>query len=167
MKRLKNLIFYALIFAGVIGGFMLLSRTGESDKTQASVSASNTSQISASENSYDFGEISMAAGKVSHVFKVKNPTDQPQTATKLFTSCMCTKALLKTASGEVGPFGMPGHGIVPSISQIIAPGEEATVNVVFDPAAHGPAGIGKIERLVTLQTNNGALQLKFQAQVKP
>ncbi|KKT83316.1 MAG: hypothetical protein UW81_C0021G0020, partial [Candidatus Giovannonibacteria bacterium GW2011_GWC2_44_9] len=40
--------------------------------------------------------------------------------------------------------------------------------VVFDPAAHGPAGVGRIERAVYLENSaSEALQLKFSATVTP
>ena len=64
---------------------------------------------------------------------------------------MCTEATLVTSTGKRGPFGMPGHAPIPAISERLAPGEMAEVDVVFDPAAHGPAGIGRIERNVTVQ----------------
>lgn len=161
------MVFYALVFGAVIGGFMLLGRPATSGKLQGSTSPRNVSQLAVSESVYDFGTVSMAAGKVSHVFTIKNPTPKPQTATKLYTSCMCTAATLLYKGRQVGPFGMPGHGFIPEISETIAPGEEAAVEVVFDPAAHGPAGVGRIERTVILETSSGSLQLGFAAQVKP
>lgn len=67
-----------------------------------------------------------------------------------------------------GPFGMPGHGAIPTINEALEPGTEATIEVVFDPAAHGPAGVGKVNRVVTVETASGeALQLSFQATVTP
>lgn len=56
----------------------------------------------------------------------------------------------------------------PSINQTINPGEEASVEVVFDPAAHGPAGVGQIQRTVTIENNTGKpLELGFSAVVTP
>jgi hypothetical protein len=81
---------------------------------------------------------------------------------------MCTTATLVTPSGRRGPFGMPGHTPIPSIRERLAPGEMAQVEVVFDPAAHGPAGVGRIDRTVTLQNDAGApLELAFTAMVTP
>ncbi len=118
--------------------------------------------------SYDFGSISMAAGKVKKVFTVKNTAAESITISKLYTSCMCTTASLQTAGGSFGPFGMPGHGFIPGIKATIAPGETAQVEVVFDPAAHGPAGVGRIDRLISLESPGAApLQLAVSATVTP
>lgn len=123
--------------------------------------------LSVPEKSYDFGTISMAKGKVSHAFKIKNTGSSPVTIKKVFTSCMCTTATLKTALGTKGPFGMKGHAAVPEINTVIASGEEAEVEVVFDPAAHGPAGTGEIRRAVYVETegSNKPLELSFEAVV--
>lgn len=118
--------------------------------------------LAATETQFDFGEVSMARGKVMHDFKIKNTSSAPVTIARLYTSCMCTEANLITARGSVGPFGMMGHGFVPTISETLAPGEEATVQAVFDPAAHGPAGVGPIDRVVTVETKDGATPLVFQ-----
>ena len=83
---------------------------------------------------------------------------------------MCTTAILKMSSGkELGPYGMPGHGgFAPSISQIVDPGEEITVKAIFDPAAHGPAGVGPIERAVYVENDSGRpVEIQFKAMVTP
>ncbi len=119
--------------------------------------------------SFDFGRISMAAGNVSHRYSIKNTGTTPLTITEIFTSCMCTTATLTTRSArKVGPFGMPGHGLLASISESLAPGEAAQVDVVFDPAAHGPAGVGPTARTVTIVNDAGAaLKLRFDGMVTP
>lgn len=122
----------------------------------------------AAELDYNFGTVSMANGKVTHGYAIRNTTKAPVTISKVYTSCMCTQALLKTSGGEFGPFGMPGHAAVPSISAVVAPGETVTVDAVFDPAAHGPAGVGPISRVVYVESDAGApLEFKFSAVVSP
>jgi hypothetical protein len=117
---------------------------------------------------FDFGNISMAAGKVSHSYPVRNAGASTIRVTKLFTSCMCTEATLITPEAKAGPFGMPGHGYIPNIAVAIPSGESAKVEIVFDPAAHGPAGVGRIDRIITLQTDVGQpLELGFTAMVRP
>jgi hypothetical protein len=117
---------------------------------------------------YDFGNVSMAAGKVSHKFRIRNAGETATTITKLYTSCMCTEATLITPAGRKGPFGMPGHGTMPSISERLAPGAEAQVEIVFDPAAHGPAGIGLTERIISIKSGpDQPLELRFSAMVRP
>ena len=81
---------------------------------------------------------------------------------------MCTTAALKAKSGSYGPFGMPGHGIIPKISGVVAANETAEVAAIFDPAAHGPAGVGKIERMIYIESANSApVELKISALVTP
>lgn len=117
---------------------------------------------------YSFGTISMGAGKVSRAYKVRNDGESPMRITKLYTSCMCTEAKITTPRESKGPFGMPGHGFSPSINSLLNPGEEAVVDVVFDPAAHGPAGVGKIQRVVVLESDKGRpFELSFSANVTP
>ena len=63
---------------------------------------------------------------------------------------------------------MPGHAAVPIINVPMEPNEEVIVEVVFDPAAHGPAGVGRIQREVILENNAGQpVKLQFSALVKP
>jgi len=124
--------------------------------------------LTTSEQMFNFGNVSMAAGRVSHTYTVRNTGATPVTVTKLFTSCMCTDATLVTSKGRTGPFGMPGHAFIPVIAETIPSGETARVEVVFDPAAHGPAGVGRIDRVITLETDaHQPLELGFTAMVKP
>lgn len=117
---------------------------------------------------FDFGDISMAAGKVAHRFSISNTGAAPITINRMYTSCMCTEATLITLGGKKGPFGMPGHGTFPSLFETLSPGGSAQVEVVFDPAAHGPAGVGPTERVVTIRSYESLpLELRFTAMVKP
>lgn len=134
-----------------------------------SVGAGNVSEsIITNENFYDFGQISMKDGNVEKVFTVTNASEVSVLIEKLTTSCMCTVAFFEAESGEKGPFGMPGHGgIVPRLNERIASGESRNVRVVFDPNAHGPAGVGPISRVVYLEGKDGILELGFKAMVTP
>ncbi len=128
----------------------------------------STAALSADELNFDFGTISMAAGKVTHDYKIKNGGTDQAVISKMYTSCMCTTALLQIDDKKFGPFGMPGHGSVPSIGEKLPPGKEAVVSAVFDPAAHGPAGVGRIQRSIRLETDSGKfLDLQFSAMVTP
>lgn len=126
------------------------------------------SSLTASETFYDFGSISMARGKVDRVFKIANSTDKDIEVKKIVTSCMCTNAYLSGPGGEKGPFGMEGHSYVPPVNETIKAGESRDLKVVFDPNAHGPAGVGPIDRLVSLTASDGgALQFEIKAEVTP
>jgi hypothetical protein len=139
------------------------------DAQQAKTPFSGARVLASDAPSFDFGRISMAKGNVSHRYSIQNSGAAPLTITKIFTSCMCTTATLTTRSAkQIGPFGMPGHGLLASISERLAPGESAKVDVVFDPAAHGPAGVGPTHRIVTVMNDAGlALELHLRAVVTP
>ena len=155
-----------MVVVTVLAGLIWLAwPTGESSVDLPEVEASS---LTAAEPQYDFGAISMAKGEVSYSFKITKGGIEPVVIEKIFTSCMCTTAKLMVNGKSFGPFGMPGHGMIPSINQTIPAEGEAEVEVIFDPAAHGPAGVGPIERLVIVETDSGdPLELKISAQVTP
>ena len=158
-----------LILLVLLAGVVWIARPGK-NRTANQARLNQTAEkdnLTAAETFYDFGSISMAAGKVSRVFPVKNTGSNLITIEKMYTSCMCTTAILR-GKREWGPYGMPGHGFTGKMKEELNPGEEARVEVIFDPAAHGPAGVGRIERSVYLEDNTGAnLELQFTATVTP
>lgn len=163
----KNIFISIFSVIIIIGGAIWLARP-DKNQNQENNSALEASALTAIESNFDFGEISMAKGKISHIFKIKNNTSESIVASKLYTSCMCTEASLIKADKKVGPFGMPGHGFVPKINETIAAGEEAEIEVVFDPSAHGPSGVGPIERVVYLeQEGKNPLEITIKASVTP
>ena len=112
----------------------------------------------------------MKNGNVMKEFTVTNPTDQDVTVKTVLTSCMCTNAFVVSGDGSVkGPFGMPGHGgAVAPANETIKAGESRTIRVVYDPNAHGPAGVGRIDRFVTLTDDSGVtLEYEIKANVTP
>ena len=82
---------------------------------------------------------------------------------------MCTIAYTENAGREKGPFGMPGHGgQVAKANEVIKTGESLDVRVVYDPNAHGPAGVGSVDRFVDLtEANGGTTRLEIKAVVTP
>jgi len=147
---------------------LVWSATPPSETASQETANANVGMLVADEPSFDFGTISMAAGKVTHIFKVKNTSADPVIVKKMYTSCMCTTASMMKDGQTYGPFGMPGHGVVPSIDQTLNSGQEVEIAVTFDPSAHGPAGVGKISRVVYLDNNAGKpFELKFSAFVTP
>lgn len=110
----------------------------------------------------------MKDGLAEHTFTVTNSTDAPVLLKSVSTSCMCTKAFLETKEGEKGPFGMQGMGFLPLANETMLPGESRGIRVVYDPNAHGPAGIGEIERFVYLVDDaERTLKLGIGATVTP
>lgn len=162
----KNVIIGIVAIIIIAGGIVWLGRPAK-DQTASPVLDSN-GILEAEETDFDFGSISMAAGNVRHAFKVKNNSPDQVVIGKMYTSCMCTTAFLGMGDKKFGPYGMPGHGFIPKINETLSPGGEAIVEVVFDPAAHGPAGVGPIRRSITIE-NNGveSLELMFSAVVTP
>ncbi len=164
---MKKIIILVITIVGIIGILVLFGAVNINSNDQ-SPKAFGPAVLSASENSFDFGTVSMAAGLVKRDFLVKNAADKEIIISKIYTSCMCTEAVLKMNGESFGPFGMPGHGAMPKLNKKIGAGEEAVVEVIFDPAAHGPAGIGMIERVVYLESSSGLpLELKIKANVVP
>ena len=82
---------------------------------------------------------------------------------------MCTAAYIVRGDGEKkGPFSMPGHRPVPKAKEIIKAGESRGIEVVYDPNAHGPAGVGMINRFVYLEDREGnKMQFEIKANVTP
>lgn len=105
----------------------------------------------------DLGNIPMSQGIARLSFNYKNTTGKPMNLTQLFTTCMCTKAKL-IVNGQSSSFaGMQGHqgGLAPiNPNMMLNPGEAMTVEVEFDPNAHGPEGVGPITRSVILETDS-------------
>jgi len=175
MGKNKKLIVIVIFIGASAVGLIWFGRFGSWDYANtistASVTVTDQSPIGAlevSERFFDFGSISMARGKVIHSFRAKNVGTGPISVEKLYTSCMCTSASFIKGTDRFGPFGMAGHGFIPRINQQIAAGEEFQVEVVFDPAAHGPAGIGRIDRAVYVETaENGTFEFHIAALVIP
>lgn len=168
-----NKMLYGLIAISVIAIGFGVYRSQQKAATPQAVpqvqAAVQPGALVSARPNFDFGTISMAAGNVSTTYRIKNEGAAPLTLDRIYTSCMCTNATLITASGrKQGPFGMPGHGPLKSVSAQLAPGEVALLEVVFDPAAHGPSGVGRIERIVTVNAKGTTpLELGMVAMVRP
>lgn len=136
--------------------------------TPAPVAMQGAYGLQARETDYDFGSISMAAGKVTHRYWFRNENTAPVLIRRIYTSCMCTTATFVRGMKVINSYGMLGHGPLPAVNQSLNPGEAAFVDVVFDPAAHGPAGLGPTRRVVTIESDAGQpVELRFAANVTP
>ena len=170
MNSWKKIVWPAVLIGVFLIILFILAKPAEKGAAPAGSNALTASLINltAPEKSFDFGSISMAAGKVSHSFKIKNSGAEPINISKIYTSCMCTTASLMTVEGQTPFFGMPGHGFAPKINRLIKAGEEAIIEVIFDPAAHGPAGVGPISRAVYLESGEETpFEIGFSAVVIP
>src|SRR3989344_3542193 len=125
MNKIKIIV--SLVFILVVAGVVLWSKVAEKPAEILSADASGNfhparigGTLTASENFYDFGTISMKNGNVSKIFQVTNSTDQDIAVPSLTTSCMCTNAYFIGSDGsKVGPFSMPGMGFVPKLNKTI------------------------------------------------
>lgn len=171
----NNILLWIAIGGLIVGGLILIGGPDSKTDTTAHLNREKKTVeggvgvLRADERSYAFGTISMKDGNVRHSFAVKNEGSKEVTIKKIYTSCMCTTAILHKEGKKFGPFGMQGHGIIPSINQKLQPGEEVRVEVIFNPAAHGPAGVGKIERVVYLENDASPqpFELNIAATVTP
>ena len=162
----KRTIISILIFVVVIGWIGWSARPDSKSVEIASSAGGNL--IVDGSASFDFGNISMYAGKVKHQFRLINGSSTASEISRIYTSCMCTSVILETSDGRFGPYGMLGHGYVPKVNKVVNQNEDAKIEVTFDPAAHGPAGVGRIERTVSVENNLGqTLELQISATVTP
>ncbi|MBI2025539.1 DUF1573 domain-containing protein [Candidatus Kaiserbacteria bacterium] len=170
---MKSNTIIVVVLLALVGLFIwgYAGKGGTAASVQEATGASGTSKsaLTAPETFYDFGTISMKNGNVSKEFIVTNSTDKDITVSTVLTSCMCTTAFIVGGDGSMkGPFGMAGMGYVPPANETIAARESRTIRVVYDPNAHGPAGVGRIDRFVTLtDASGGAVQLEIKALVTP
>lgn len=162
----KTITAGALVVFGIIGLFVWGTQ-GRASLPNAHASAE--SALAAAETFFDFGTISMARGTVEKTFEIANPTDKDIVLESLTTSCMCTTAFILKDGARRGPFGMPGHGgPVPRANEVIPADGKLSIAVVYDPNAHGPAGVGPVDRFVYLVDDDGGkFELEIKANVTP
>lgn len=129
------------------GGLMLVISASK----EVAVEAAEGAKITVENDTVDWGEIKIDNGLAVANFELKNSGSE---TLKLFsgtTSCACTKAKVVTNDDSSGYFGM--HSKSKEVIEI-KPGESAQLVAEFDPAYHGPTGIGPINRQVTMSTND-------------
>jgi len=109
---------------------------------------------------HDFGVVRIDGGKVETLFSIVNEGPGEVRLLYVSTSCGCTEAVAEFADGStVGPFSLPVDGQDDSAGRSVSAGESFKVRVVFDPAAHGPSGVGELMREVILATRGGGQTL--------
>lgn len=166
-EQIKKIPIYLGLIAVVVAILVWIGNTGPKKPT-AAINGKSSGVLTLKESKYDFGTVSMAKGKVSKEFTLENKSQGDVKISEVFTSCMCTEAELKVGDKIAGPFGMRGH-TASSVYLVVKPGEEMVVKAIFDPAAHGPAGVGPIERQIAIYTSAGKdpIVLDFKAVVTP
>lgn len=151
-----------------LGIILFIAQPKEQDHSAMKETNDTTMTLGLDPISFDFGTISMKNGLVSKTFKVKNTQENSIDLSTVYTSCMCTQAKIVIDGQEYDPFGMQGHGAMKMLNKTLAPEAEADLIVIFDPNAHGPSGIGAIERTVTLESEKGeVVSVNIKANVTP
>lgn len=131
----------------ILGGLLLVVSAAKG----VNVEVAQGAQVELEKKSVDWGEIKMNDGLAIANFEIKNVGSE---TLKLFsgtTSCACTKAKIVSDKRTSGYFGM--HSKSKNIFDL-APGDTAQIVAEFDPAFHGPSGVGPIDRQVTISTND-------------
>lgn len=132
----------------IIGGVFLATGTEDKENQQKM----NDKVLAVSDDKYfDWGEININDGVVEKEFEIKNDGEETLTLSNVVTSCMCTTAILIKGDEESPEFGMHTKS---RYEMGVASGETAKLKVTFDPAFHGPSGVGPITRQVTVETND-------------
>lgn len=166
MKDLKILIITLVFSTILIVGFAFLF--GGKKEDDVLVSNQTVEGIEANPESYDLGDVPINGGIVTREYEIKNVSGATLKLKKIATSCMCTKASFEIGGKKTRFFGMEGHGDRnPPVNIEIPAGSSGKVVVQFDPAAHGPQGVGPFERSVFLTFSDpaGVKELKFNGKV--
>lgn len=142
----------AITVAVIVGAVTFLGNS--SSPTKADLAKTAGAKVETIETKFDFQNIPYSGGNVEHVFPIKNIGDKDLKIANLATSCMCTKVYMKVGQDKSPEFGMPGHNTASDWTGTLAPGQEGQIVAVFDPTAHGPQGVGPIDRLVSFESND-------------
>lgn len=163
-KDIKFIIGAFIFTLLVVIGFAFLVSSKENKTSVLSEAAAEG--IMANPSDYQLGEVFINGGIVTKEYEVKNETGEEIELLKIATSCMCTTANAKAGAEETRFFGMEMVGDKnPLLSLKVKNGESAKVSVRFDPAAHGPEGVGPFDRIVWLYFSNGVKELTFSGNV--
>lgn len=141
------LIGLSLTLLLIFGGVFLVTKTNN----RASLTTNQTTQVSVDKTSFDWGEIGINNGKVQAEFNLTNTGSAPLQLANVSTSCMCTTAQIEIEGKRSPYFGMMQKS---SWTGQVEPGKTAKLIVEFDPAFHGPQGVGQITRQAVVETND-------------
>lgn len=145
-KLVIGLIVITVLILG--GGIYVLSA---SSTPPVKITSSQNAKVSVDQKTFDWGNIPYSGRNATKTFTIKNTGTDVLQLTGVKTSCVCTKAQI-SIDGKTSPY-FSMHSTSAWVGEI-APGKEAILSVIFDPAFHGPTGVGPVERLISLQTND-------------
>ncbi len=145
-KLIIGFIVLTILILG--GGIFVLSSTSA---TPAKITASQNAKVEVPQKTFDWGNIPYSGGNATKTFTLKNVGTDVLKLSGIKTSCVCTKAQI-SVDGKTSPY-FSMHSTSSWVGEV-APGKEAELLVIFDPAFHGPTGVGPIERLISVETND-------------
>lgn len=131
----------------LLGGVIVLNNTATSSKFIATKDA----QVEIEELKFDWGQIDYNGPKAKKTFKIKNSGTEILRVTNIKTSCTCTSAQIVINESKSPLFSM--HNTSSWVGEV-QPGKEAELLVIFDQRFHGPQGVGPIERIISVETND-------------
>ncbi len=120
--RIKSIFSALLLIVGLLVAFPVF--------------AGDNARIDFNESVYDFGQISLKKGKVSHEFSFTNKGQKNLVITNARADCGCTR---------------PEYSDAP-----VAPGKGGTVKVTFAPAAKG-----HFSKKITITTNGNPRKVRL------
>lgn len=126
------------------------------------------SEVTLAPATYDIGKVLMKGGLVEREYEIKNDSKNALRIKKIVTSCMCTKASVWVGDKKTRFYAMEMSGDKNPNINFDIPGESSAKLIVrFDPAAHGIAGKGPVDRSVwiTFADPVGTREVKFFGEV--
>lgn len=148
MNEKKLLIVFILGTILILGGGVMILN---SQNTSSKITSSSNAKTEVAETKFDWGQIDYNGPKATKTFKIKNSGSAALQLTNVKTSCTCTSAQIIIDKNSSPRFSM--HNTSSWIGEV-QPGKEAELVVIFDQTFHGPSGIGPIERIISLETND-------------
>ena len=152
---MKDLYLIAMVLAGtvvLVGGGTYLFGTEE---LPADVAPSGDTKLVVENTNHSWGEIPINGGNVRAEFMIKNEGEAPLRLFDVSTSCTCTTAQLEINGKKSPEFSM--HTKSGYVTEV-PPGESAKLKIEFDPAFHGPQGVGAMTRQIRMKTNDAERQ---------
>jgi hypothetical protein len=129
------------------GGLYLAYRSSTPDTIKSTEEAKAVTQVVNKE----LGVVGINQGLQVTDFIIENGGSEELLLYDVTTSCMCTVAQVESG-GVISPEFVMGKRS--SHVMKVLPGSSATVKMIFDPAYHGPGGIGEVTRQVMMRTND-------------
>lgn len=150
MKSNKLIITISILTLTILGlGVWLLTKPTPGSQLGTAIASGGKAEVPVA--SFDWGTIDYSGGDVTAEFTINNSGAGPLSLSEVSTSCMCTTAQIIISDPKSPFFGM--HTKSSWVGQIPA-GGQATLKVVFDPAFHGPSGVGPVTRQVVMKTSD-------------